>query len=67
MDVNTGRLRSLSAMDGVNETSNPALELMRRALDLLVKDPGISPLVAPQLQLAIDRLICPRASGSRYP
>jgi len=66
MNVKPGRLRPLSAMESVSETRNLALDLMRRALELLDKDPSIAPLVAPQLQLAIDRLIRPCAGGSRY-
>jgi hypothetical protein len=66
MNVKTGHLRPLSAVESVSETRNLALDLMRRALELLDKDPSIAPLAAPQLQLAIDRLICPRAGGSRH-
>lgn len=66
MNVKTGHLRPLSAVESVSETRNLALDLMRRALELLDKDPSIAPLVAPQLQLAIDRLTFPRGRGPRF-
>ncbi|MCL6699698.1 hypothetical protein LZ496_13015 [Sphingomonas sp. NSE70-1] len=56
MKIKSDRLRRISAEKDVLDTREIALDLMLRALELLDKDPGISPLVGPQLQLAIDRL-----------
>ena len=64
MNVKPGRLRPTSAGDSAAETRKLALALMRKALELLDADPGISPLVGSQLQLAIDRLDTSRPGGA---
>ena len=64
MNVKPGRLRPTSAGDGAAETRKLALALMRKALELLDADPGISPLIGAQLQLTIDRLDTSRPGGA---
>ena len=63
MNVNPGRIRPTSTVEGVTETRKLALDLMRKALSLLDEDPTVSPLVGSQLQLAIDRLVALRSRG----
>ena len=66
MNVKPGHLRPTSAGDGAAETRKLALALMRKALELLDADPGISPLIGAQLQLTIDRLDTSRPGGAPH-
>ncbi len=56
MKLKLGSLRRISAAKGATDTRKLALDLMVKALELLDKDPSISPLIGSQLQLAVDRL-----------
>jgi hypothetical protein len=65
MNVKLGRLRRISAAEGMADKRRTALEHMLKALELLDADPSISPLVGTQLQLTIDRLLSSQPSSSR--
>ena len=60
MKVECERLQTLPADDeNRGKARLLALDCMSKALEYLDSDPGISPIVGSQLQLAIDRLSAP--------
>jgi len=63
MNVKPGRPRRISAVEHATDTRKMALDLMQKALELLDTDPGVSPLIGSQLQLAIDRLVSSKPGG----